>query len=81
MGGGRQKLRDPINHATGLEMLVRVGDQVDANQPLLNVYCKPADFPRIVQQLHDAIIISDEPAEPLPLVVERVEPETARDSH
>ncbi len=35
LGGGRKKLGDKLDHSTGLEMLVRLGDKVDRGQPLV----------------------------------------------
>ena len=37
LGGGRRMLEDILNHRVGLEMLVRVGDQVEFDQPLVNI--------------------------------------------
>lgn len=45
MGGGRSRLGDRINHAVGIEQLVRVGDSVDPGQPLCRIFHDtPAPF-------------------------------------
>ena len=41
LGGGRKKLGDKLDLSTGLEMLVRLGDTVEAGQPLVRVFAKP----------------------------------------
>lgn len=72
MGGGRRVLTDKIDHAVGLEMLVRIGDRVDRNQPLARVFArKSAEF--AVETLRSAISITDEPPGGLDLVVMTIE--------
>ena len=38
LGGGRKVMTDKIDHAVGLEMLVRIGDRVEAGQPVVGVF-------------------------------------------
>jgi pyrimidine-nucleoside phosphorylase len=42
LGGGRKRQGDPIDHSVGIEMLVRLGDQVESGQPLMRVFSDPA---------------------------------------
>jgi pyrimidine-nucleoside phosphorylase len=72
LGGGRKKLGDVLDLTTGLEMLVRLGDKVDAAQPLVRVFAKPEDVQRVQSELLAAIVLSDEPAPPPSLIVERI---------
>jgi thymidine phosphorylase len=72
MDGGRQKLGDPLDHSTGLEMLVRLGDRVDAGQPLVRVFAKPAMAERVRTTVAAAIQIGDEPPSIGPLIVDRI---------
>ncbi len=68
MGGGRRVLTDKIDHSVGLEMLVRIGDRVDRNQPLARVFArKSAEF--AVESLRSSISMTDEPPAVLGLVV------------
>lgn len=69
MGGGRQKMTDMIDHSVGLEMLVRIGDRVDAGQPLMNIFTPHPE--RHAGAIRDAITIGDS-AEPRPLIVDTV---------
>jgi pyrimidine-nucleoside phosphorylase len=39
MGGGRKKIGDPIDHSTGIEWLVRIGDKIEKDQIIANVFC------------------------------------------
>lgn len=72
MGGGRKKIGDQLDHSTGLEWLTRVGHEVQADQPILCVYCSDDQFGCVQQGLREAIVISDETVEPLELVVKRI---------
>ncbi|MEO2029235.1 MAG: thymidine phosphorylase [Fuerstiella sp.] len=69
MGGGRKQMSDQIDHAVGLEMLVRIGDVVDKGQPLANVFCAAPDACSPV--ISQAITVADE-ANPVPLIVDRI---------
>ncbi len=39
MGGGRKKLGDQLDHSTGIEFLVRLGDQIESGQTVANLFC------------------------------------------
>ena len=71
LGGGRKKLGDAIDHATGLEMLVRLGDRIDAGEPLVRVFAKSDAAARVVREVAAAITIGDDAIEPPPLIAER----------
>ncbi len=73
MRGGRQQMGDSLDYSTGFEMLVRLGDRVEAGQPLACLFA-PADVAQAGQEkLLAAIQLADE--EPIvgPLILERVE--------
>ncbi|MFG0266874.1 MAG: thymidine phosphorylase [Rhodopirellula sp. JB055] len=38
MGGGRRKTTDPVDPSVGIDLQVRIGDRVEAGQPLWTVY-------------------------------------------
>lgn len=42
LGGGRRELGDQLDHQVGVEMLVRVGDQISRGQPLLRIFARSA---------------------------------------
>jgi thymidine phosphorylase len=49
VGGGRRAVGQTIDHGVGLEMLVRLGDRVDAGQPLVRLFARdngPAEASR-----------------------------------
>jgi len=73
LGGGRKKLGDVLDLSVGLEMLVRLGDAVDAGQPLVRVFAESDAVAGIKRDLLAAITIGDNAVEPPPLVVERIE--------
>lgn len=72
LGGGRKKLGDTLDLSTGLEMLARLGDAVEAGQPLVRVFAKPQAAAAVEADLLGAITIGDNPIKPPPLIVERI---------
>jgi pyrimidine-nucleoside phosphorylase len=72
LGGGRKQLGDKLDFSVGLEMLVRLGERVDAGQPLLRVFARPDAAAKIRGDLLQAITIGDNRVEPPPLIVERI---------
>jgi pyrimidine-nucleoside phosphorylase len=73
MGGGRKKLGDKVDHSIGLELLVRLGDRVERDQPLANVYAPSHKSSTGIQMIGEAITIGEDPIDPPPLIVERIE--------
>ena len=73
LGGGRKRLRDRLDLSVGLEMLVRLGDEVAAGQPLVRIFAKPDTAERVQPDLLAAMTIGDNRVEPPPLIVERIE--------
>jgi pyrimidine-nucleoside phosphorylase len=71
LGGGRRVKTDTIDHSVGLQMLVRIGDEVEAGQPLLNVFAKRDAADIVCDKLSEAITIADSPPSRLPLIVDR----------
>lgn len=69
MGGGRQEMGDPINHSVGLKMLVRLGDAVEKNQPIVTLY---SDSPGQAASMIEAAIKIDAVGTDLPLIVDRI---------
>jgi pyrimidine-nucleoside phosphorylase len=72
LGGGRKQLGDKLDLAVGVEMLVRLGDTVDAHQPLARVFAQPEAVSHVKRDLLAAITIADDPITPPPLIVERI---------
>ena len=72
LGGGRRQLTDSIDHSVGLEMLVRIGDEVASGRPLVRVFAPPAKFDEVAACLRSAITIGDNPTESPLLIAERL---------
>jgi pyrimidine-nucleoside phosphorylase len=72
LGGGRRRLDDAIHHTVGLEILVRIGDQVMEGQPWVRVLSDRSDnrVESAIEMLKDAITISPTLVDPLPLILE-----------
>lgn len=76
LGGGRRVITDAVDHSVGLEMLVRIGDWVEAGQPWLRVFAPADRFERVAPRMAAALTLSDAPCSPLPLIVERIDATT-----
>jgi pyrimidine-nucleoside phosphorylase len=72
LGGGRKKLGDALDLSVGLEMLVRLGDRVEAGQPLVRVFAKADAAKRFEADLLAAITIGDKAIEQPRLIAERI---------
>jgi thymidine phosphorylase len=72
LGGGRKQLGDKLDLSVGLEMLVRLGDAVEASEPLVRVFAQPDAVAHVKRDLLAAITIGDNPVEAPPLIVERI---------
>jgi len=69
LGAGRARKGDPVDHAVGLVLAVKVGDRVEKDQLLYTIYAN--DEGRLEQaerRLHDAFFFSPEPVTPPPLI-------------
>ena len=73
MGGGRRVIGAPIDYSVGFEMLVRIGDQVAAGQPLVRVFARPENRDTATGNIANAISLQDQPCDPLPHILERIE--------
>jgi pyrimidine-nucleoside phosphorylase len=72
MGGGRRKLSDAIDHSVGLEILVRIGDRVEAGQPLVRMFASGDAMAHVRGRLADAFEIQDQPFRGPELILERI---------
>ncbi|MFK7819759.1 MAG: thymidine phosphorylase [Planctomycetaceae bacterium] len=70
LGGGRRCKTDQIDHSTGLEMLVRIGDLVETGQPLVRIFAD--DAKQVFDRLRRAITIGDQRPNNSPLIAERI---------
>lgn len=68
LGAGRVKKEDLIDHAVGIEVLHKVGDWVNAGEPLLQIHYQDYErFEEARQLLMAGITLSTDPVNPLPL--------------
>jgi thymidine phosphorylase len=70
MGGGRKKLGDQLDHSTGIEFLVRIGDRIDAGQPIAHVFCNSKSTAYAMELIGASIGVSESPVASPPLIVE-----------
>jgi pyrimidine-nucleoside phosphorylase len=70
LGGGRQQLGDRLDHSVGLEMLARLGERVDAGQPVVRIFSSNPDRTRAAAALiRSAITIGERPITAPSLIV------------
>ncbi len=68
LGGGRAKKGDPIDHAVGAIIHHKVGDHLEAGEPLFTIHASDqARLEDAHQRLLQAHSWSDSPVEPIPL--------------
>lgn len=73
LGAGRFKKGDPIDHATGLILNARVGDHVEAGQPLLEIHARSEEQAAAIQEeLLEAYQWSEAPVLPGPLIYSQI---------
>jgi len=73
LGAGRQRQHDVLDLAVGLEVLVRSGDRIEHDQPVVRVHARTdADADRVLAQLPAAIEVSEGAFTAPPLVHARV---------
>lgn len=73
LGGGRLKGGEKINPSVGLSQLAKIGDEVVKGQPLALVHAaNEAAAERAIAEVRAAYALSAGPAEPRPLVLEKV---------
>ena len=73
LGAGRQVKGERINHAVGMVIPVKVGDEVSSGDLLGTVYGdEPDKVDQAREELREAIVLSDQPVEPLPLFYETI---------
>jgi pyrimidine-nucleoside phosphorylase len=73
LGAGRARLDDVIDHGVGVEVLVPRGTQVREGEPVLMVHHRSGrGLDDALPLLNAAVVMSDAPPVPRPLVLERV---------
>ena len=76
LGAGRSRVEDAVDPAAGIEVWKRVGDRVEAGEPLaaMHVGERPLEPPdAVAARLRGAFRIGTGPASPGPLVLQRIE--------
>jgi thymidine phosphorylase len=69
LGAGRQQKGDRIDPGSGIEVLVKPGDQIEARQPVARLYGE-REAERAGSLVLEALEISDEPVEPPPAILD-----------
>ena len=72
MGGGRKKLGDQIDHSSGIEFLVRLGDKIEKGQPIANVFCNSSAAQYAIELVGAAVGIGESQIDVPELIVEAI---------
>ena len=72
LGAGRQRKDDPIDFGAGVELLVRVGDRVEAGQPVARLYGEKS-VDHASELVAEALELAEAPVSRPPHVLDRVE--------
>jgi pyrimidine-nucleoside phosphorylase len=68
LGAGREKKGDPIDHAVGIEVLHKVGDNVEVGEGVFKVHAnQKAILAEAQRMLISGLEFSESPVDPLPL--------------
>ncbi|MCA1727357.1 MAG: thymidine phosphorylase [Actinobacteria bacterium] len=69
LGAGREKKGDLIDPSVGIEFLPKVGDRLEGDDDLAVIHARDEDDVDTARGwIYDAISLSDDPVEPLPLI-------------
>lgn len=71
LGGGRMQMDDPLDHSTGMEMLVRLADPIDAGHPLVRVFSPSDRRCQATETISASIEIADQRPPQSPLIIEQ----------
>lgn len=67
LGAGRAKKADPVDYGVGIEVHHKVGQVVRQNEPIFTVHANShEDIHTAEKMLFEAVIIKEDPVEPLP---------------
>ncbi len=74
LGGGREKKGDPIDHAVGIVLHKKVGDRVEAGEPLCEIHANDeARLAEARERLLRAFAIASAPVKPYTLIYDILE--------
>lgn len=67
LGAGRARKGDPIDYGVGVEVHAKIGQIIQQNEPIFTVHANRAeDFDRVQKTLLEAVVVKEDPVEPLP---------------
>ncbi|MFO0801530.1 MAG: thymidine phosphorylase [Gemmataceae bacterium] len=73
LGAGRNRAEDRVDHAVGITVLVKPGDRVAPHDPLFTIgYRSEETLAEATALLGEAVVFSDSPPAPQPLVLEEL---------
>jgi pyrimidine-nucleoside phosphorylase len=79
LGAGRERAGEPVSAHAGLEMHIKLGNKVDAGEPLCTLFADhESRFAEPEALLAQALVIADEPASAEPLVQEIITAENKK---
>ena len=65
LGAGRKTKDDDIDHAVGIKLHKKIGDEVTEGESLLTIYANSNEIDEVKDLLYQNISIGDRPEEPI----------------
>ena len=65
LGAGRKTKEDAIDHAVGIKLHKKIGDQVTEGESLLTIYANTQEVSDVEKLLYENISIGNVPKEPI----------------
>ena len=73
LGGGRRRATDSIDYSVGLTDMARLGDRIDAKQPLAVIHANDEEsWQQAADAVRGAMTLSDQAPEATPVVYKRI---------
>ena len=80
LGAGRINADSIVDPAVGLELLKKIGDRVDAHEGIVRIHYQNAELlAQVEERLKNAIRLSEEKPERLPLIIDRIYAQESED--
>lgn len=71
MGGGRQKVGDQLDHAVGIQVHHRIGDEIRKGEPILTLHCHKTNAEKYLDAVQDSFVVSPQVVPIRDLIIKR----------
>ncbi len=72
LGGGRKQSADSIDHAVGIDRLVKIGERVAKGEPMMRIHAKSrSEADAVMKMAHEAVSVVETPPVATSVIIER----------